>query len=198
MANLSMRERLLDAAWQIVSSEGFAGATTKNIAARAGAAEGSIYKHFADKSELIVALVLERAGDVRSIFARLRSMAGKGEINENLAHALADLIGFYENLQGLVAGVFLDTALLERMQAVTRDGRHGPQRAHLSIIDYLEVEQGLGRLELTAPSDIVAMLMVGAAHERAFLNRMTGTRMSRPERRAFARQVVGAVLARRQ
>lgn len=46
------RQRLLRAALELYTSEGFRGTTTPMIAARAGVAEGSIYRHFRGKEAL--------------------------------------------------------------------------------------------------------------------------------------------------
>ncbi len=49
------RERLLRAAAGIVAREGMAAATTAAIAAEAGVAEGTLYRHFESKDDLLVA-----------------------------------------------------------------------------------------------------------------------------------------------
>jgi len=47
------RERLLRAAREVFDAEGFRGATTRRIAARAGVNEVTLFRHFANKEELI-------------------------------------------------------------------------------------------------------------------------------------------------
>lgn len=47
------RERLLRAAREVFDEEGFRGATTRRIAARAGVNEVTLFRHFASKEELI-------------------------------------------------------------------------------------------------------------------------------------------------
>jgi AcrR family transcriptional regulator len=53
------RERLLDAARELFAREGL-GASMPAVAAAAGAGVGSVYRQFADKDDLIAALVLQR------------------------------------------------------------------------------------------------------------------------------------------
>lgn len=60
----STRRRLLDAALQAVAERGYAGATTAEIARRAGVSEGMIFKVASSKSELL-------AESVRDLFERL-------------------------------------------------------------------------------------------------------------------------------
>ena len=47
------RERLLRAALELFTADGFLGTTTPALAARAGTAEGTIYRHFASKEALL-------------------------------------------------------------------------------------------------------------------------------------------------
>lgn len=55
-AALPTRQRLLAAAREIVDAEGYGGASVVAIAARAGVASGTLYRHFASKEELFVEL----------------------------------------------------------------------------------------------------------------------------------------------
>lgn len=49
------REKLMRAAMEIVARDGFAAATTAAIAAEADVAEGTLYRHFKSKDELLIA-----------------------------------------------------------------------------------------------------------------------------------------------
>lgn len=49
------RAKLMQAAARIVAGEGMAAATTAAIAAEAGVAEGTLYRHFESKDELLIA-----------------------------------------------------------------------------------------------------------------------------------------------
>jgi AcrR family transcriptional regulator len=54
-AGAATRDRLLRAATGIVAREGMAAATTAAIAAEAGVAEGTLYRHFESKDDLLIA-----------------------------------------------------------------------------------------------------------------------------------------------
>ncbi|HYE03694.1 MAG TPA: TetR/AcrR family transcriptional regulator [Phycisphaerales bacterium] len=56
------REQLLDTAAKLFATQGYAGATTSQIARTAGVTEPIIYRHFASKRELFIALI-ERTGE---------------------------------------------------------------------------------------------------------------------------------------
>jgi AcrR family transcriptional regulator len=47
------RERLVQAALELFTTQGYQASTTPRIAARAGIAEGTIYRHFAGKEDLL-------------------------------------------------------------------------------------------------------------------------------------------------
>lgn len=54
-AGAATRDRLLRAATAIVARDGMAAATTAAIAAEAGVAEGTLYRHFESKDDLLIA-----------------------------------------------------------------------------------------------------------------------------------------------
>lgn len=58
----STREDILRAARAVVAEEGFGGATQAKVAARAGVATGTLYKHFPSKDALTVALYQKLGG----------------------------------------------------------------------------------------------------------------------------------------
>jgi AcrR family transcriptional regulator len=53
------RQKLLDAALELFTTVGFRATTTPEIAARAGVAEGTIYRHFSGKEALLLAAYRE-------------------------------------------------------------------------------------------------------------------------------------------
>ena len=57
------RQALIDAALEVFLQRGFARATTREIAQTAGVAEGTIYRHFADKYALFHEVFLARSGE---------------------------------------------------------------------------------------------------------------------------------------
>jgi TetR/AcrR family fatty acid metabolism transcriptional regulator len=56
------RQRLIRAALELFTTVGFRATTTPEIAARAGVAEGTIYRHFSGKEELLVSAYRESQG----------------------------------------------------------------------------------------------------------------------------------------
>jgi TetR/AcrR family transcriptional regulator, repressor of fatR-cypB operon len=63
-AGAATREKLLRAAMGIVAREGLAAATTAAIAEEAGVAEGTLYRHFDSKDDLLIAAYRQMKADV--------------------------------------------------------------------------------------------------------------------------------------
>lgn len=54
------RERIADAAWELFSTAGFAGTTTKAVAERAGIAAGTLFLYAEDKDDLLCLVMHDR------------------------------------------------------------------------------------------------------------------------------------------
>ncbi len=100
---LSMRQRILDAAQRRVLSGGFAAVSMGAVAADAGVATGSLYRHFQNKAELCVEVfrnasqrevdevrrVSQEAGDATErLINTVRNFAGRAMRGRHLAYAL--------------------------------------------------------------------------------------------------------------
>ncbi|MFJ2912576.1 TetR/AcrR family transcriptional regulator [Streptomyces sp. NPDC087228] len=74
------RERLLDAARQLLAEGGYAAAGISAIADRAGVATGSVYNHFASKQELLAAVFRHVAGhELSTVQEAVRARGGATE-----------------------------------------------------------------------------------------------------------------------
>jgi AcrR family transcriptional regulator len=70
------RDRITQAAWDLFSSEGFAGTTTKAVAERAGVATGTLFLYARDKDDLLCLVMHDRLQDaVERAFATLPTEA---------------------------------------------------------------------------------------------------------------------------
>ena len=81
----AMRDRILAAAVSVMRERGVTNTTTKEIARVAGVAEGSIYNHFANKTELVAASMAEVAGGIRDALAACTGRVGASTVEANLA-----------------------------------------------------------------------------------------------------------------
>lgn len=72
----AVRKAILDSALDLFVSRGIHAATTREIARRAGAAEGSLYRHFAGKDALAAHLFSEAAAGLAAALDRAAAAAG--------------------------------------------------------------------------------------------------------------------------
>lgn len=70
------RQRVLDAADEIFSEDGFHAARLEAIAERAGYTRGAVYSNFKDKNELALAIIERRVGEARATLATVASESG--------------------------------------------------------------------------------------------------------------------------
>jgi AcrR family transcriptional regulator len=201
----SMRERILAAAVSVMRERGATNTTTKEIARAAGVAEGSIYNHFANKSELIAASMAEVAAGIRDAMTRLLARAGEGTVEGNLTELAEAQIHFFTDLLPITGPALGDHDLLDWLR---RGSPHqgegpppGPVLGHAGLISYLEAEQRAGRLAPDARPPYLAAALIGACQQYAFVSLLT-----QPDTMAeiarlpadpgeYAREVVHTVLA---
>lgn len=162
---MSARETILDAAAQVMREKGLARATTKEIARTAGYSEALLYKHFADKQEIYLAVLEERAGGLSDA----RELVGTATVSENLVGLVLRLMAFYVQSFPMSASIFSDRELLASWRASMAAKGGGPQWPVRALQAYLDRELDRGRLRSQADTASIAALLCGAAFQSAFL-----------------------------
>jgi AcrR family transcriptional regulator len=72
VAGLATRERLLEAARELIEEGGYGSASVAAIADRAGVASGTVYRHFASKADLFLEVFRTGAGRAAVVGGRVR------------------------------------------------------------------------------------------------------------------------------
>lgn len=83
------RQRILESAYRVFASHGFAGATLDRIADDAGLTKGAIYWHFSSKNELFLALLEQRLAKVSGMLPDALRLAAQADQSQDV---LADLL----------------------------------------------------------------------------------------------------------
>jgi AcrR family transcriptional regulator len=157
------RARLLEAAAEVFSEQGYAGAGIDSIASRAGVTGGALYKHFASKAELLLAVV-EQAVHALPLSERLAASEAPGP-------------GFFAQL----VSVYADPGMrrvrrlaIEIHAAASRDRDAARllldfnQRTHRALFERLERCRERGILPASLDADhaasLLLLLVMGLAH----------------------------------
>lgn len=171
---MGTRDRILDAAAQIMRDDGIARATTKEIAHRAGCSEAALYKHFGDKTDLFMAVLQERVPGLSEELASLDRAAGTGEVRSHLVRVTAAALRFYDQSFPMALGMFHDRSLLETFRIGVQLRGGGPASVNRALAAYLREERELGRLHPDTDPEALACLLMGACLQHAFFRHFYG------------------------
>lgn len=163
------RARLIQATIDVVAEVGYARATTRAIAEAAGVAEGTIYRHYADKRELFFAAVFDRNSAVLDWVTALPGRAGKGTVRGNLHEALIRLGQLRAELLPLELALRGDPDLAGTLRTPdspeTGNGHSGGVDLGLPgppafVAAYLAAEQSLGRIRADVDTVRTAVIVL--------------------------------------
>lgn len=153
---------------KLIENQGIANVTTKLIAKEAGCAEGTIFKHFERKEDLLLAAVL---ASFPSFKESLMSISG-GSSRERLRRLALSLIRFFEQIAPASVAVLSDAELTRRHREVVRERHGGPQRLYAVVIRFIESEQARGALHADLSPTHIASALLGPSFFRVF-NRLS-------------------------
>ena len=160
VAGHELRERIVAAAWRVMRERGLAATRTSAIADAAGCAEGSIYRYFADKPELLLAAIRSHVPSPIDAPDGLQQRAGTRTVRDNLLDAAGAACRLYGDLVPLAATVFADATLAARRREAFGDRDFRPSHAAEAVAAYLAAEQRLGRVRADADPALAARLLV--------------------------------------
>ena len=164
------RAQLIGATEALICEGGLAAVTTQSVARRGGFAEGTIYRHFDSRDELIVATLKEHfRGDFEQAVERLLSRVGKGEVETNLAEFFGIILPLYATIAPAIGMLAADPALAAKNAESIRSEARGPRSLSLQIGQYLRAEQELGRVDKDANVCAAAGLLVSVGFYRALI-----------------------------
>ncbi|AQZ67719.1 Transcriptional regulator, TetR family [[Actinomadura] parvosata subsp. kistnae] len=167
---MGTRDVILDAAAEVMAEQGLANVTTRQIAKAAGLTEAALYKHFASKADLMVAVMRERSPGFSPLAEALR---GGGDLVGSLTAVARAAIDLYRAGFPMFASVFADPATLAAHKEELRQEGAGPHKANEALAAYLRAEQEAGRVRAGADVRAAAGLLLGACFQYAFLGHMS-------------------------
>jgi AcrR family transcriptional regulator len=171
-----VREAILETTLALITGEGIARLTTKEIAARAGASEASIYYHFADKKALLEGVIVE------AVLQPLREFAASFEervAGKSVPDALLDygraLESFWRRVLPVLSAVQADVELRDYFRERISELGFGPQRGVRIVADYLRGQQQAGAVRADVDVSAAAMSFASACFLSAYQSHMLGS-----------------------
>lgn len=186
------RQHILDTAADVLDRLGMARATTREIALASGYSEATLYKHFTDKSELILEVMRHRFPPFVADLAHLPERAGQGSVRDNLVDLVTRAVPFFRHGAPMLGSLFAEPDLLRRHREGM--GRHGagPLNVNRGVAAYLAAERRLGRVPEDTDPDASAALLVGACFQRGYFEAFSEGGEDFPPLERFADDVVAA------
>ncbi|HIY64679.1 MAG TPA: TetR/AcrR family transcriptional regulator [Candidatus Agrococcus pullicola] len=182
------RERILDAAAEVMRRDGLVHATTKQIAREAECSEALLYKHFPDKRDIFLSVLAERSTGL----GLPAEMAGTSTVRKNLVELTERSIVFYQENFPMAASIFGSTDLLTSHRNAMQQRGVGPHAVSAAVEQYLLEEAHLGRVDAAAvDAESVARLLTGGALHEAFLATYASESVEDPRR--VAQRLVDSV-----
>jgi AcrR family transcriptional regulator len=151
------RSEIVAATRKLIEDRGIAHITTKQIAKAAGCAEGTIFRHFARKEDLLLAAVL---ANFPSLQESLASITG-GSSRERLRRLALIVIRFFEQITPAATAVLSDAELTRRHREIVRERDGGPQRLYTAVVRFIESEQARGTLHADLSPLHIASALLG-------------------------------------
>ncbi|MBJ8346085.1 TetR/AcrR family transcriptional regulator [Antrihabitans sp. YC2-6] len=174
------REQILTATLELLRERGVARTTTKDIAARAGVSEGSIFYHFGDRSGVLLAVFQQ----VHQPLTALRE-AGLGDLD--LAAALDRFIAALETFLGDSLIVFYaahaDIDLREPVHKYLSDNQMGPHKGVELLGGYLAAAQQRGEVRAGIDTRAAAFMILGTCQMRMSQMTLIGNDRGLPTRK---------------
>ncbi len=190
---MSTRERILDAASEVIQTLGLSRATTREIAREAGFSEATLYKHFNSKEDLFVHVIMERVPNFMVLLKHLSGLAGQKSVKENLTQVASATLDFYCKMMPLGSALFSDRELLSSLQSEIKRQNNSPQGANLALADYLRKEQAQQRIRQSVDPDAASYLLLGACFQRAYWSRFMDEEISTTESEKFVTGLINSL-----
>ena len=187
----TLRRRIIEAADTLIREEGLSGATTREIARAAGCAEGSIYVHFEDKIDLVIAVVVEREPYFADLL-ELPARAGENTVEANLVPWVEELVSLMRDNQPIFFALMSDRSVFARFKERVRERQTGLVAVFKAAADYVSAEEELGRVDARVQPEVVATILIGAARDHTFTRALAG--IHAPSADGFARELVRTVV----
>lgn len=191
MAAAERREQLLDVAADLFASQGYARTTTAQLAKAAGVTEPIIYRHFASKRDLFVALI-ERTGE-QTLTQWEADLAEEADPADRVGRLISD------NPMVTDPGRTLYRVFLQAITEVEDDEIRSAVDVHIKALHRfiqreLEEAQKSGRVREIFSAELLAWVMIDLGLGYGVLSAMKIPGHSRDSSGEHVRQLLAKVM----
>jgi AcrR family transcriptional regulator len=186
----SRRGEIVAAAAGLLRERGLKGVTTRAIAEAVPCSEGAIYVHFADRLELILAVLETHLPEMVVPLHALKERVGKGSVEKNLISAVEGLVRFQERVVGMLCSLVTEPELRARFRERLGAQGRGPERGIRTLAEYIGEEQALGRVSGDVNAMQAARGLMAGAFFHVFTEELFG-RGDTLDAKGMVRQAVG-------
>ena len=157
----SIRSRLLEAGLDLLADQGYRGATTREIARRAGVTEQTLFRHFGAKDALLREAVQHFTAPLKSLVPQ-----PSGDLRQDLLTVTREAATILEARQGLIARIMPEISRIPDLIATT--GQCGIPLLVESVAGLLQHYQDINCLRDVSPQEM-AVAFVGPLLLRTLL-----------------------------
>ena len=166
------REAILAATLELLRERGIANLNSREVAARAGVSDASVYYHFRDRAGLLQAVF--EAG--MQPLAYLNTLAeDERDLREVLTGVAEALESFFDEALPVMFASQSDPELRDAMVAHMRQQDLGPHRGVKALGGYLRRVQRAGQIPADVDVDAIAILLIDSCLGRAMRKQMLPT-----------------------
>ena len=158
----SIRNRLLEAGLELLAEQGYRGATTREIAQRAGVTEQTLFRHFGTKDALLREAVQHFTAPLKALVPH-----ASGNLQGDLLALIRQVASILEARQGLIARMMPEISRIPEL--VTTTEKCGIPRLVQDVARLMEHYQANGQLRRIA-SEEMALAFIGPLVMRTLLS----------------------------
>ena len=149
--------------------------TTQSVARRGGFAEGTIYRHFESRDELIIATLRDRfRDDFADAVAILSERVGQGSVEANLREFMTAVIPLHATIAPAIGMLAADPALAAKNADALREDCRGPRLLAERVAGYFRAEQQLGRVWAGIDPAVAAGMLISTGFYRGLMLHLMG------------------------
>jgi AcrR family transcriptional regulator len=162
------REAILEATLEVLRERGIKNLTSREVAARAGVSDASVYYHFGDRAGLLKAVFERAVQPLKSV----GTIPPGADCHAVLEMAAKSLEAFFDQLLPVLAAAQADPETKRKLAAYIAEHNLGPHRGVQALGGFLKAEQAAGRVNATVDVEAVALMVIDVALGRATRRQM--------------------------